>query len=187
MDLSPFFVSVPMLPSDIRQRVRELIEPSVERLGFDLVAVEWLGDTRGPILRVSIDNPHGIAAKDCAEVSRYISPVLDEADPIEAAYTLEVSSPGIERPVQRLADYERFRGMRARIKLEEGHPRRRYTGVLQGCDGDEVLVEVDGAVHRVRFDTIDRANLILELDEYQRLLGPAQEPENPAEVLHDDE
>lgn len=187
IDLSPFFVPDAMLPSDLRQRVRELIEPSVERLGFDLVAVEWLGDARGPILRVSIDNPNGVAAKDCAEVSRYISPVLDEADPIEAAYTLEVSSPGIERPVQRLDDFERFVGLRARLKLEEGHPRRRYTGVLKGIEGDEVLVEVDGVVHRVRHDTIDRANLILELEEYERLPALVRAPEQQPEVLHDDE
>ncbi len=79
----PFFCVSRMTPSDLRKRVRELIQPSVERLGFDLVAVEWLGDTRGPILRVSIDGPRGIQARDCAEVTHYISPVLDEADPVE--------------------------------------------------------------------------------------------------------
>jgi ribosome maturation factor RimP len=166
-----------MLTSDLVATIRSLVEPSVNRLGFDLVAVEWVGDTRGPILRVSIDNPHGIAAKDCAEVSRYIEPLLDEADPIEQAYKLEVSSPGIERPVQRLADYARFEGYRAKIRLEEGHPRRRYTGRLAGVDGDEITIEVDGVPHVLRHDTIQRAHLVLDLDEYEKL----------AEVLHDDE
>ena len=167
-----------MIPSDIRKRVRDLVEPSIRRLGFDLVAVEWVGDTRGPILRLSIDNPGtGVRARDCAEVTHYVSPLLDEADPIASAYTLEVSSPGIDRPVERLADFARFEGKRARIRLEEGHPRRRYSGVLRGSDDDEVLVEVDGTVHRLRHDTIDRAHLVLDLKEYEEL----------AEVLHDDE
>lgn len=181
-----------MLPRDIRQRVRDLVEPSITRLGFDLVAVEWLGDARGPILRLSIDAPSGVAAKHCAQVSHYVSPVLDEADPIPSAYVLEVSSPGIERPVQRLADFERFTGYRARLKLEEGHPRRRYTGRLLGVDGDEIRIEVDGSEHRVRHETLDRANLILDLDEYQALGGGASgegtpHDSEPAEVLHDDE
>ena len=166
-----------MLPTELVQRVRDLVEPSIGRLGFDLVAVEWLGDTRGPILRLSIDGPKGIDAKDCAQVSRYIEPVLDEADPIDSAYKLEVSSPGIDRPVQRLTDFQRFEGYRVKIRLEEGHPRRRYTGRLAGVDGDEIHVEVDGAVHVLRHDTIQRAHLVLDLDEYQKL----------GEVLHDDE
>jgi len=166
-----------MIPSELRKRVRELIEPSIRRLGFDLVAVEWLGATRGPILRISIDHPKGIRARDCAEVTHYISPVLDEADPVDNAYTLEVSSPGIDRPVERLDDYRRFLGKRIRVRLEEGHPRRRFSGMLVGVDDDEVLVEVDGQVHRLRHDTIERAHLVLELKEYEKL----------AEVLHDAE
>lgn len=162
---------------DLRQTVRTLIEPSIQRLGYDLVAVEWGGDAQGAILRVSIDKPNGIHAKDCSTVSRYIEPLLDEADPIPGAYKLEVSSPGIERPVERLQDFVRFAGFRIRIRLEEGHPRRRFAGLLKGVDGDEILVEVDGEVHRLVNDTIDRAHLVLEIDEFNRL----------AEVLHDDE
>lgn len=166
-----------MIPTDLRQRVRTLIEPAVSRMGFDLVAVEWVGDTRGPILRVSIDKRGGVGAGDCAWVSDYISPFLDEADFVEGHYKLEVSSPGIERPVQRLEDFQRFVGLRARVRLEEGHPRRRFTGRIAAVDEDEVDLEVDGQIHKLRHDTIDRAHLVLDLDEYQRL----------GEVLHDDE
>ncbi len=173
----PSVFSVTMLPAELIQSVRTLLEPSVQRLGFDLVAVEWLGDARGPILRVSVDRPCGVDARDCAEVSRYIEPLLDAADPIDGPYHLEVSSPGIDRPVQRLEDFARFVGYRVKIRLEEGHPRRRYTGRITGVDGDEIRVDVDGVEHVLRHDTIQRAHLVLDLDEYQKL----------AEVLHDDE
>ena len=170
-----------MLSSDLKIRVRELIEPSINRLGFDLVAVEWLGDTRGPILRLSIDSPEGIAARHCAQVSRYVEPLLDEADLVDRAYTLEVSSPGIERPVQRRKDFLRYKGYKARIRLEEGHPRRRYSGTLMGVDELDVLIEVDGEQHRLLFETIQSANLVLSLQEYQEL------SKRTSEVLHDDE
>jgi ribosome maturation factor RimP len=94
---------------------------------------------------------------------------LDDADPIASAYDLEVSSPGIERPMQRLEDFRRFTGLRARVRLEEGMPRRRFTGVIRLVDGGDVHIEADGAVHIIDFDTIDRAHLVLDLDEYQRL------------------
>ncbi len=152
-------------------------------MGFDLVAVEWSGDRSGRILRLSIDGPDGVGADDCAEVSLRLSPLLDEADPITGAYVLEVSSPGIERPVQRLDDFHRLQGFRAKIRLFEGHPRRRYTGTLAGVDGSEIRIEVDGAEHRIDFDSIERANLVLELDEYERLpevlYGPRALEESP--------
>lgn len=139
------------------------------RLGFDLVAVEWVGGGRGQILRLSIDGENGVNADDCALVSETVSPVLDAEDPIEQAYNLEVSSPGIDRPVQRLADFDRFVGLRIKIRLVEGHPRRRFTGALAGRDGEEILVTVDGTDHRILIDTIDRANLVLDLAQYKEL------------------
>jgi len=162
---------------DFRHRVRELIQSTVERLGYDLVAVEWVKESNRQILRVSIDRPTGISADDCALVSEHVSPLLEEGDVVPGRYHLEVSSPGIERPVQRRRDFERFSGFRAKLRLVEGHPRRRYTGTLAGLDGDEVLIDVDGTRHHVFLDTIDRAHLVLDLDEYKRL----------AEVHHDDQ
>lgn len=154
---------------DLQLQIRPLAKPSVERLGFDLVAVEWLGGTHGRILRISMDGPAGVTAEDCARVAEVLSPLLDEADLIEGRYVLEVSSPGIDRPVQRPEDFERFEGYRIKIRLVEGHPRRRFTGEVVGLDGDEVRIQVDGAEHRLRLDTIERANLVLDLDQYQRL------------------
>ena len=92
-----------MHPLTFRQRLRDLVEPTVVQLGFDLVAVEILGGAGGRTVRLSIDGPEGVGADDCARVSRHLAPVLDEADPIDGSYRLEVSSPGMDRPVQRLS------------------------------------------------------------------------------------
>jgi ribosome maturation factor RimP len=153
----------------LEQQIRTLIEPTVIRLGFDLVAVEWSGSRQGPVLRVSIDAPSGVNAEDCALVSEHLSPLLDAADPISSSYNLEVSSPGIDRPVQRREDFERFAGYRIRIQLSEGPPRRRYLGVIGPLDGDELLLTVDGAEHRIPLDLVERAHLVLNLQEYQAL------------------
>lgn len=148
--------------------LRALLEPTVERLGFDLVALEWVGGRRGT-LRLSIDKPGGVGADDCALVSRRVGPLLDEADPFPSAYDLEVSSPGIDRPVQRPDDFRRFQGYRIRLRAAEGLPRRRFTGTLHGLDGEDVLVEVDGQTHRVPLDAVEAAHLVLDLDAYQKL------------------
>ncbi len=172
------------MQTDLRDKVRTLAEPTIERLGFDLVAVEWLQDVRGPILRLSIDRPGGITAKDCSQVSRHVSQVLDEADPIEASYTLEVSSPGIDRPLQRRVDFQRFVGYRAKVRLVEGHARRRFTGVLKGLEGDLAKIEVDGQEHAFPVDAVEKANLVLDLDEYQKLaegVPPASESDHDHE------
>jgi ribosome maturation factor RimP len=97
--------------------------------------------------------------------------MLDEDDPIVAGYDLQVSSPGIERPVQRAVDFQRFLGHRIKLRLVEGHPRRRYTGTLQAYQDDELTIVVDGQLHVVLLDTIERAHLVLTLEEYQALGG----------------
>ncbi|HHO54742.1 MAG TPA: ribosome maturation factor RimP [Deltaproteobacteria bacterium] len=153
----------------LQMKIRELVEEPIQRLGFDLVAVEWLGGRRGPILRLSVEALGGVTAEDCVRVSHHVSPLLDAEDPIRSTYTLEVSSPGIARPVQRLADFERFQGYRAKIRLAEGPPRRRYTGVIGPVEDGELLLSVDGQEHRVPIDLIERAHLVLDLDEYQQL------------------
>ncbi len=154
-----------MHPTELQRHVRRLIEPEVARLGFDLVAVEW----RGQVLRLSVDGPNGVGMGDITKISHGVSPLIDADDPIRGSYRLEVSSPGIERPVQRIDDFRRFQGFRAKVKLVEGYPRRRYTGTLAGTDDSDVLIEVDGTVHPLAFESIERANLDLTLDEYKKL------------------
>ncbi len=157
-----------MSSRELQLRIRELLEPTVARLGYELIAVEWVVARRGT-LRLSIDKPGGVGAGDCAGVSRRVGPALDEADLIETAYDLEVSSPGIERPLQRLVDFRRFVGFRARLRAEEGLPRRRWTGTLRGVEGEDVCIEVDGQLHRVPHACIEAAHLLLDLETYQTL------------------
>jgi ribosome maturation factor RimP len=149
--------------------IRNLIEPTVNQMKLDLVAVEWLGASNGMLLRVSVEGTSGVSAGICARVSREISPILDAEDPISGRYTLEVSSPGMNRPVQRPEDFQRFIGYNVKVRLEPGPPRRRYSGVLKGHIDGDVSVDVDGETFRFPLDAIERAHLVLSLDEYQAL------------------
>lgn len=154
----------------LERRLAASAAPLLAGLGYDLVAVEWGGDGRGAVLRFSIDKKGGIGADDCAHASEHLSQLLDELDPIPSAYRLEVSSPGMERPLQRAVDFARFTGFRAKVRLAEGYPRRRFTGVLKGTSSENMVsIEVDGAVHTFPVDAVERAHLVLDLDEYLRL------------------
>ena len=144
-------------------RIEELIGPTVEDLGFSVVRVRMLGQQRAR-LQVMIEPFDGrpMDVEDCAEVSRAVSAVLDVEDAISGSYTLEVSSPGIDRPLVRLADYTRFAGFEA--KVETGAPiigRRRFTGRLQGTDGDTVRLHTEGGDVELPFAEIIKAKLIL--------------------------
>lgn len=175
--------------TDLLRKIRALVEPTVERLGFDLVAVEMVTDQRGPILRISIDKQGGIAAADCSRVSGHVSQILDESDPIDGSYHLEVSSPGIERPVQRLVDFGRFATFTCKVRLVEGTPRRRFTGVLAGIDGNDVKIVVDGEERRFDVEAVERAHLVLDLEEFQRiaeLTGAVTDPGEQAPDLGGD-
>ena len=153
----------------LTSQIRTLLEPTVNQMGLELVAVEWLGASQGMLLRLSVDGPRGVSAQIWAQVSRALSPLLDAEDPISGRYTLEVSSPGINRPVQRPEDFQRFVGQTVKIRLEPGPPRRRYTGILAGYEDGDVCVEVDGEMFRLPAESIERAHLVLSLEQYQEL------------------
>ena len=155
--------------SGFRQHIRDTVGDTISRLGFDLVAVELTADQVGNLLRLSVDSPKGISVAECTLISRHVTPLIDEVDPVEGAYRLEVSSPGIKRPVQRLSDFARFVGYRVKIRLFAGVGRRRFTGDIVRIDGDEICVSVDGAEHMVFFDDIEMAHLQLEIEQFQAL------------------
>lgn len=144
------------------QDLTPLFEPVIESMGYELVGVEFLGDGGHGTLRVYIDRAQGVSLDDCAAISHQISGILDVEEPIRQSYDLEISSPGIDRPLFKLADYKRFAGMTAKIKLAvalEG--RKNFKGRLQGVvDDEQVIIEVDGEDFSLPFADIARANLV---------------------------
>jgi ribosome maturation factor RimP len=144
--------------------VQQLIGPVVATLGYELVGIEFLPQGRGALLRVYIDHQSGITIDDCERVSHQISGLLDVEDIIHGAYTLEVSSPGLDRPLFTQRQFEQFSGREAKIRLTvpiEG--RRNFHGFLRGVEGDDVLLEMDGEHLRLPFNNIDKANLIPDI------------------------
>jgi ribosome maturation factor RimP len=143
--------------------IDELIAPALADMGYELVQVRYMRAGR-LTLQVMVERRDRVpmTVEDCAEASRAISAILDVADPIEDAYTLEVSSPGIDRPLVRAEDYDRFRGFEARIETEAPiDGRRRFKGVLEGVEGDAVrLLLPEGAV-RLPLAGIRKAKLVL--------------------------
>jgi ribosome maturation factor RimP len=151
----------------ISVQVRRLLEPVLARDGYDLVEVEWVRGGGRWTLRLYVDSPGGVGLDECQAVSSLVDPILDVSDLIEPAYDLEVSSPGLERPLRRPADFERFAGQRARLKTygpvagtAPGSPgRKHWTGRLLGFKDGAVEIDVDGVPHRVPHDQLAKAHL----------------------------
>lgn len=162
---------------ELRATIRGLLEPTIERCGCSLVAVDLATESGGQILRLYIDAPGGVDISHCTRVSHAVSPELDVADPIPGSYNLEVSSPGIDRPVELPADFERFSGYRARVRLGPGPARRRYTGTLLGLVDGNVVIEVDGQEHRIPIEQVDHVRLDLDTEEFMQLGRALPAPE----------
>lgn len=146
----------------IDQRLAEIIAPVIQDMGYELVRVRLMSG-KATTLQVMADRPDGgIEVDDCAEISTAISAVLDVEDPILDAYTLEVSSPGIDRPLTRLKDFDAFEGYEAKLETAELiDGRRRFKGVLAGIEGDEVLINVEEGTIGLHFDWLSDAKLVL--------------------------
>ncbi len=145
------------------RRIAEIVRPTVEGMGFELVRLRFQGGSRKATLQIMAERPDGrMEVDDCAELSRALSAVLDVDDPIEGNYALEVSSPGIDRPLTRVQDFERFAGWEARLETEELiEGRKRFKGVLQGVEDGEILIEIPEGVIGLSFDMLDDAKLVL--------------------------
>ncbi len=144
------------------QQLHDIIEPAVSALGYELVGVEHLAQGRHTMLRIYIDSAAGITLDDCEKVSHQVSAVLDVEDPIHGHYTLEVSSPGLDRPLFTADHYRRFVGNEIQVRLRVPlQGRRKFTGLLRGISEDDVVVlEVDGAEYRLSLDQIEKAHVV---------------------------
>lgn len=157
------------MATELLDRIEKLVMPIVADFGMELVELEFKREGRSWALCLFIDKPGGVTLDDCAEVSREVSAILEVEDPIESAYRLEVSSPGIDRPLKKPADFERFSGQLVKIKTrslldpdDRGHRRKTFVGELLGLDGEMVRLRQSdrrGGVIAIAMDEIAKANL----------------------------
>jgi len=158
-----FLFWMPIVRDDPLQ-LEALIRPVVEGLGLELWGLEYRPQKHSALLRVFIDSEEGVSLDDCSAVSEQLSALFDVEDPIPVAYTLEVSSPGLDRVLFEPVQYERYIGRRLKVRLKfpvDG--RRRATGTLEAVEDEKIVVDVDGEPFAVPFDAIDRARLVLEV------------------------
>jgi ribosome maturation factor RimP len=150
----------------IDRRLADIVQPVIEGMGFELVRLRLMGG-KTRILQIMADRPEGgIGVEECGRISTVVSAALDVKDPIEDAYVLEVSSPGIDRPLTRLKDFEAWRGWDARVETSELiDGRRRFKGVLQGVEGNEILIEIEEGTEMLTigldFEWLSDAKLLL--------------------------
>ena len=143
-------------------KLDEILRPVVEGLGYELWGIEFRSQGRNSVLRLFIDDQDdGVSVEDCEKVSRQVSGVLDVEDPIRNEYTLEVSSPGMDRPLFRLEQFEDWAGHQVSIRLRMAFDgRRKFQGILKGTEGADVVVVVDDHEYLLPFESIDKANIV---------------------------
>lgn len=143
------------------QKLTDMLAPAVAACGFELWGIEFFPQGKRSCLRIYIDGPEGVTVDGCAMVSHQASGILDVEDPVAGEYTLEVSSPGWDRPLFSLSQYERFVGGEVLLRLLAPlNGRRRYKGVLQQVQGETLALLVEGQVVLVPFAQVDKANVV---------------------------
>jgi len=141
----------------------DLLEPVVTGMGYELVEIEYNPSSGRGVLRLYIDHEDGIVLDDCTDVSNQVSALLDVEDPIPGHYNLEVSSPGMDRPLRGIKDYERFTGEIVNIRIGMAiDGRRNFKGRLCGVEGDEIIIECDGQQFYLPLASIEKARLVPE-------------------------
>lgn len=141
--------------------LHKLLEPGARALGYEILAVELSGRGSSTVLRVYIDGPEGVTVDDCAKVSNQLSAILDVEDPIPDAYTLEVSSPGLDRPLSKRSHFEAVLGQQIKVQTYgyvQG--RRRFTGLLTEVGDRALTIEVDGETYELPWSEIGKARLV---------------------------
>lgn len=146
-------------------RLTQLLQPLVEELGYEFVGLEHSSNPKNPVLVIYIDRPEGIGVDDCERVSREVAALLDVEDPIPGHYNLEVSSPGLDRPLFTLEQFQRFSGETARVTLfapQDG--RRKFKGRILGADDGKVKLDQDGSEVLLDMGNIAKARLVPDYD-----------------------
>lgn len=145
----------------VNDQIEALVEAPIESLGYMLVGVEYIKNGGETVLRIYIDSEQGISIEDCERVSHQVSGVLEVEDPISSAYSLEVSSPGFDRPLFKQRDFERFVGAQAKIVMKlpiQG--RRNFKGELHGFSDGNILIDVDGELYDLPLTKVSKARLV---------------------------
>lgn len=149
----------------IKDDLKHLIAPVVESMGFIFWGLEFIGQGKHSRLRLFIDHPEGINVEHCAEVSRQVSSIMDVEDPISQEYTLEVSSPGMDRPLFELEQFIEYQGHVVQVRLHspfEG--KRKYKGVIKAVEEHDIVIESDGYEFLLPIESIDKANVVPQFD-----------------------
>lgn len=145
------------------ERARHIIEPILGSLGLELIDVRFVVDQGRPVFRILIDKTGGVTVGDCQKVTREIETVLEVEGVISGRYFLEVSSPGLDRPLVREADFFRFMGQMATVKTREPiEGRRNYKGLLKAVEEGQIIMEIDRKEHRIPMGLIEKAHLVYE-------------------------
>ncbi len=153
------------MSSVLTDKVAALIEPTIEGLGYELVRVQLFASPRGDAstLQIMAETPEGtLTVEDCAKISREVSVIMDVEDPIHSEYILEVSSPGLDRPLTRLKDFIKYEGYETKVEMSAAtNNRRRFRGELLGVEEELILMNVDGEIVKLNFNGIQKAKLVM--------------------------
>ena len=147
----------------LEQKMAELVAPTVEMLGFELWGLEYIPAGKQSTLRIYIDRPDeaSVTVDDCGKVSHQISALLDVEDPIQSAYMLEISSPGMDRPLFKPAQFSAYQGQTVQVRASgEILGRKRFKGVMTEVSDDGIVVEVDNEAYDIPFEMIEKANVV---------------------------
>lgn len=144
--------------------LNRIVEPTVTSMGYELVGIEYLGQGRHTVVRIYIDSDNGITVDDCGDVSHQVSALFDVEDPIKGPYTLEVSSPGLDRPLFTAEHFARFTGNVVQLRTHRPlNGRRKFKGLLKGIDDNGVItLDVDGLTVEIDFNEVEKAQLVPE-------------------------
>ena len=146
------------------QKLTDMLRPAVEETGKNLLGVEYISAGNNSVLRLFIDHENGINVDDCAEVSRQVGAILDVEDPISSEYSLEVSSPGVDKPLFEMAHFQSVIGETINVKSSMPlNGRRKFKGTLVAIEKETLIVEVDGTDYEIVISNVDKANLVARL------------------------